>query len=126
MLNRDEIEASLPNFTGTTQWYPMYPGILLTDGAKWLAESAGCYWLYDIIWSIKKPILDRDSFAVVKLVVTGSEADVTVEDGNDNVLYTQHIEYTDFPLPEITLFVADGDGGAFDNPTKVIMLPSEY
>ncbi len=121
MLTRDEIEAGLPQFTGTTQWYPMYPGILLTDGTHWLAESAGCYWLYDIIWSIRKPILDKDWFAAVKLVVTGSEADVTVEDGNSNVLYIQHIECTDFPLPEITLFVADAEGG-----TKVIILPSEY
>lgn len=105
---------------GTTQYYRHQPGFVLTDGAKWLAESAGCYWLYDIIWSIK-PVLANDSFAVVKLIVKDGQGDVSVEDGNDRVLYTQHIEYTDFPLPEIMLYVVDAD-----ERTKVIMLPGEY
>ncbi len=39
MLSRNEIEAGLPQFTGTTQYYRSHPGLLLTDGAKWLAES---------------------------------------------------------------------------------------
>lgn len=120
MLTRKEIEAGLRQFTGTTQWYQSYPGLLLTDGAKWLADSADCYWLYDIIWSIK-PILDKDWFAVAKFATIGSAGIFVLEDGNDNVLYTQHIEYTDFPLPQVTLFVADGGPGG----EKVIMLPSE-
>lgn len=120
MLTRKEIEAGLPQFTGTTQWYRFQPGFLLTEGAKWLAESAGCYWLYDIVWSIR-PILAKDTFAVAKLAVVGSAAIFALEDGNDNVLYTQAIEYTDFPLPQVTLYVVDGDRGK-----KVIMLPLEY
>ena len=119
MLTRKEIEEGLPQFTGTEHYHRHQPGFLLTDGAKWLAESAGCYWLYDIIYSIRS-ILDKDSFAVVKLTVKDQQGDVTVEDGNDNVLYSQHIEYTDFPLPEIKLYVADSEA------EKVIMLPSEY
>ncbi len=47
MLSRNEIEAGLPQFTGTTQYYRSHPGLLLTDGAKWLAESRV---LFDIIW----------------------------------------------------------------------------
>jgi hypothetical protein len=37
-------------------------------------------------------------------------------DGNDNIVYTQHVEFTDFPLDEITLYFAN----------DVIYLPSEH
>ena len=37
-------------------------------------------------------------------------------DGNDNIVYTQHIEFTDFPRDEITLWFAN----------NVIYLPSEH
>jgi hypothetical protein len=38
------------------------------------------------------------------------------ENGNGNIVFTKEIEFTDFPLPEITLY--------FQNNT--IFLPSEY
>jgi len=37
-------------------------------------------------------------------------------DGNDNIAYRQHVEFTDFPLDEITLYFAN----------NVIYLPSEH
>jgi hypothetical protein len=43
-------------------------------------------------------------------------ATLTRENGNGNAVYRKAIEYTDFLLPEITLY--------FTN--KVILLPSEY
>jgi len=56
-----EIEAALPHFTGTEEYHRMrYPwlrkDLLLTDGAKYLADKAGliggtAYWLIDIIAS---------------------------------------------------------------------------
>ncbi len=45
-----------------------------------------------------------------------SGATLTCEDGNDNVVLTKRIPYTDFPLAEIKLYFAD----------NVILLPSEY
>ena len=33
-------------------------------------------------------------------------ATVIYDDGNHNIVYTQHIEYTDFPLDEIKLYFA--------------------
>ena len=44
------------------------------------------------------------------------ETTLTCDDGNDNVVFTKTIEYTDFPLDEITLYFAN----------NVIHLPSEY
>jgi len=43
-------------------------------------------------------------------------ATLVCEDGNDNVVYTQPIEFTDFPLTEIALRFAN----------NVIYLPSEH
>jgi hypothetical protein len=43
-------------------------------------------------------------------------ATLVCEAGNDNVVYTQPIEFTDFPLDEITLWFAN----------NVIYLPSEH
>jgi len=124
MLNRTEIESGLEQFTGTEHYYRHSPGFVLTDGAKWLAESAGCYWLYDIAWSVaQKPKLRREPFWTLTLT-TGIEAHkgkVKITDGNDRVLYVQSIPYTDFPLPTITLFIeADGLG------SRVILLPGEH
>jgi hypothetical protein len=52
---------------------------------------------------------------VWKLTVTGSAAVLSCEDGNGNTVLSKNIEFTDFPLPEITLY--------FTN--NVILLPSE-
>lgn len=50
------------------------------------------------------------------------DALLVCDDGNGNVLATQEIPYTDFPLSEITLYVQENEylGGL------VVMLPSEY
>ena len=46
----------------------------------------------------------------------GHTATLTCEDGNGRVMLTKALEYTDFPLAEITLYFTD----------NVILLPSEY
>lgn len=43
-------------------------------------------------------------------------ASLVCDDGNDHIVYTEHIEYTDFPLNEITLYFAN----------NTIYLPSEH
>ena len=43
-------------------------------------------------------------------------ASLVCDDGNDNIVYTQHVAFTDFPLDEIKLYFTD----------NVILLPSEY
>jgi hypothetical protein len=41
---------------------------------------------------------------------------LTCEDGNGNKVFEKALEFTDFPLPEITLWFTD----------DTILLPSEY
>ena len=121
-------ESDLAHFTGSQTWYrhSLAPNILYTDGAQYVAEKGGAYWLLDIIATNNAyggPEFKREEFQVWKLTVgkEGPSATLTCSDGgkDDNdpkVFFSQEIEYTDFPLPEITLW--------FQNNT--IFLPSEY
>ena len=44
-------EADLRNFTGSEHWYRhgLVRTILFTDGAKYVADQGGAYWLLDEI-----------------------------------------------------------------------------
>jgi hypothetical protein len=113
--------ADLAQFTGSENWYrhAINRAVLFTDGAKYVADQAGAYWLLDEI-AIIQPHDKRvaaEEFQVWKLAVNADQSGVlTCEDGNDNVVYTKLIEYTDFPIDGITLY--------FTNNT--ILLPREY
>ena len=114
-------KADLAQFTGSEQWYRhgINRKVLFTDGAKFVADRAGAYWLLDEI-AIIQPHDRRvaaEEFQVWKLAVNADQTGVlTCDDGNDNVVYTKQIDYTDFPPEGITLW--------FTNNT--ILLPSEY
>jgi len=115
------LQNNLEQFTGTEQYYTHH-SLLLTDGAKYLAEKAQCYWLMDVIWSHThcEKWLGKEDFIVCTLTVLNSKATVAFDDGNSNILMTQEIPFTDFPLNKIKLYVVS-DGSNF-----VVMLPSEY
>lgn len=110
--------AMLTQFTGSESFYRhgLLPSVLFTDGAAYVAESAGAYWLLDSIAIAQfKPHVRDAEFQVWKLVVTNHKGELSCEDGNGNVIDSQHLPFTDFPAPEIVLW--------FENGT--IMLPSE-
>jgi hypothetical protein len=114
-------KADLTQFTGTEQWYRhgINRSVLFTDGAKYVADTAGAYWLLDEI-ALIQPYDKRvaaEEFQVWKLVVRPDRtAKLTCDDGNDTILSTKEIEYTDFPLDEISFY--------FTN--NVNYLPSEH
>lgn len=119
MVNQNESLESLSQFTGTENYYRMYPKVLLTDGTKYLMEKAQCHWIGDIVWSYQS--LEKVSCEVfqvyrLKVDLKKQTAVMTCDDGNDNILQKQKIPYTDFPLEEIILYYTD----------NVLMLPSEY
>ena len=43
--------SSLTEFTGTGQLYKISDRFVLTDGTKFLADQAHCYWLMDAVAS---------------------------------------------------------------------------
>ena len=111
---------NLNQFTGSENWYrhPLNPSILFTDGAKYVADQAGAYWLLDEIALAQRylPQVRGEEFQLWRLEVTGNAAVLTCEDGNGRAVHTKEIEFTDFPEPGIRFYVAN----------RVIHLPSEY
>jgi hypothetical protein len=112
--------ATLSQFTGTERYYRISRKHLLTDGTKYLAEQAECFWMMDAIASHLMELGTADWFVVVKTSVKNSKALMIYEDGNGNEHARQEITFTDFPLAEITLYAC------WDGEHWVIMLPSEY
>lgn len=122
---------NLNQFTGTLDYHRfnvIARNVLLTDGALYLANEAGAFWLMDIIASYIKDVEKAcDGFAVAKLVVNDDESALfTLTDGNnDKPLRKQNIGFTDFPLKQIDLFVSQAEG-MNEETLFIIMLPSEY
>lgn len=125
-MDKQELLNTPPNFYGTEEYHQysaLFRNVLLTDGAKFIADECGAFWLADAIASHLPQI--NDDFAVAHLCVfPEGGARLTIEDGNDNILAQQDLPYTDFPLDEITLYVAAQP--IEDKTFFVIMLTSEY
>ena len=113
-------ECDLASFTGSENWYRHWLGrCLYTDGAKHLADQAGAHWLIDeIAINQARPKVRAEQFQVwvLKVDLENRTGVLSCGDGNDNTVFSKRIEYTDFPLAEITFYCTDG----------VILLPSEY
>lgn len=119
MKSTEELLAALRHFTGSEQtfYHPMFKKFVYTEGVRYLAQNAGCYWLLEhILLHQTNPKINAEEFQVWKLVKNGSSATITVDDGNGNVVETFLISYTDFPLDEFTLWLVG----------NTLLLPSEY
>jgi hypothetical protein len=108
-------------FTGSENWYrhALVRSICFTDGAKYVADTAGAYWLLDEIAlaqrSVKK--IAAEEFQVWTLKVNpDNTTNLVCGDGNHNVVYGKVLTFTDFPKEGVTLW--------FENNT--IYLPNEH
>jgi len=114
-LNKDELK----NFTGSEHWYRINKTILCTDGAKYVAETGGAYWLLGEIalsQAFEKKVAAEEFQVWVLKVNPDQSATLKCEDGNGHIVFSKKIPWTDFPLPEITLWYSN----------NVIYLPSEH
>lgn len=115
-------KADLAQFYGTENWYEHPLGILYTDGVKFVAERGGAYWLIDAIasWQSDPRIRDDRMLQAIQFwtltVNPDRSAVLCCERDTDDIALTQEIEFTDFPLQSIRLYVEDG----------VLLLPSEH
>jgi hypothetical protein len=125
MIGALELQNNLQQFTGTEMYHKFGP-YRLTDGVKYLAEAAQCYWLFDIIHSYHRN-LKSEPFVIIMLskkeddsfefgAYRDYDSDLSEEDNSHDLIISQFIEFSDFPLDEIKLYIIDG----------VILLPSEY
>jgi hypothetical protein len=111
----------LSQFTGSEHWYRhgLARDILFTDGAKYVADQAGAYWLLDEIAFAQRgqKRVAAEEFQVWKLTVKPDHtATLACEDGNGTTVFEKALEFTDFPAERIELW--------FENNT--IYLPSEH
>lgn len=120
-----DVLPDLPQYYGTLGYLrhrilPVGPGLLLTDGAKYVAEKASAWWLMDLVLSHAQEWLAKgDGFCSIELLVKDDKGKLLVEDGDGSLLLDKDIEYTDFPEPGIRFFLQAG-------AEPVLMLQSEY
>ena len=112
--------AKLAQITGTAHYWRVARHFVITDGVKYLAESAACFWLIDAAISHLLEIGTADWFVLVRAEVSGSSAVMIYEDGNGSEHARQEIAYTDLSLSTVRLYAV------WDSERWVIMLPSEY
>ncbi len=112
--------SMLSQFTGTERYYRLNRRCLITDGAKYLADEGGAYWLLDAAASYLLELGTSDWFVLIRLVVSEHQAELALEDGNGGIRASQQIPFTDFPLAEQVLYAC------WDGDHWVLMLPTEY
>jgi hypothetical protein len=120
MTRKTLTAADLAQFTGTEHWYRhgLIRNVLYTDGVKYVADAGGAYWLIDEIAFAQRfdKAVAAQPFQLWKLTVKDSTGVLSCEDGNGHSVLCKRIDYTDFPLPEISFYFTD----------NVILLPGEY
>ena len=113
--------AILDQFTGSETFYRfgLRRDALITEGVKYVADTAGAYWLLDaiVITNVYEQRVRKEEFQLWILTVgKGASGQLICDDGNGNVVYKQDLDYTDFPEPGIRLYFCNG----------TILLLSEY
>lgn len=100
-------------------------GDYLTEGAKYVADEAGAYWLMDdsaiYLRTMKYVAKTGDTFAVINLKKKSDDGWLfEITDGNGKRFTKANIEFSTFPRETFQLY-AKWDGSHW-----MIMLPSEY
>lgn len=117
----EEIYDALACFVGTFAYHIHQTGdlkLLLTDGCDFIKREAEAFWLFDSILAHQIDNTVRGLYHQVWRLKKQPEDgwQLTCEDGNGNLFVEQKIQFSDFPLQEITIWVIDG----------IALLPSEY
>lgn len=126
-MTPQELQDNLRQFTGTEnyhRWSVLFRNFVLTDGAKYLAEEAGAYWLMDMVASHYQSY-KNEGFVCANLMKVDGKWDLLLTDGNDRELASQEIGWSDFPLDDFSLYVIPQE---MEDGAKlwVILLPGEY
>lgn len=116
-----EFQSILAVFTGTFKYHIHQLGKLsinLTDGCDYVRNEAEAYWLFDAILSHQlTSIVNKQKFQVWRLKKQKDDTwSLVCKDGNMNILAKHRIEYSNFLIDEITIWLVNG----------VAMLPTEY
>ena len=134
MESRAAIEAVLAQCTGSENYHynsiARASGVVYTEGIRCLTSMAECWWLMDAICA-HQPQCRRDSMLrqmqFWTLTVEDNSGVLVCERDAGDIAIKQEIEYTDFPLDEIRIWLEAGEAIIDGEPTSclVAMLPSE-
>jgi hypothetical protein len=123
-MNTATLNRNISQFRGTDQYYKhLFPGkspLLLTEGCKYVRDQCNAYWLFDslLIYQNHKALRDINFqvWEFRRLKKDLSWVLICRQDSDKKPIITQFIEFSDFPLDSIKIWVID----------KVALLPSEY
>lgn len=116
VLTQEELRQS----RGANQYY-RHLHFFYTEGVHNLAEKAEAYWLLDAIASYQ-PKLEQDAMLkhfqiwTLQVDLDKQTAVLICEKDANEVVLTQKISWTDFPLEKVQLYLID----------QVLLLPGEY
>lgn len=111
-----EIEAYASMGSDEFYRHPLCGAFIYTSNFKLFADAAGAHWLLDIPASViaTKPALRRAAFQLWEVKVDEETRSAVVtcrEDSDQPVIYTQEIEYTDFPRESFKFYVCNNGRG---------------
>jgi len=120
-LTPEEIRALLAQCYGSAEFYRHWSGLIYTEGIQTMAEACRAYWLIDLIASHQGPIIRHPGLADFQLWEITARPDHTATvtcraDSDRPAVVQQELEYTDFPLDTLTIYVEG----------VTILLPSEH
>lgn len=116
MINANDL---LREHNGSDEYYKHgLSNLHYTSGVQAACTSFKCYWFLDVVMSYQtKKFQEANEFQVWKLVRKKDNEFIAIcEDGNDNKIITQIIEFSDFEHDNLTFW--------FTN--RIVILPSEY
>jgi hypothetical protein len=125
-----DFERELRDFSGSLTRYRSPFGLLYTEGVRHLIVGSagvlgptgkrcgGAFWLIDQIALAQPRVRGAcNGFQLWELTVENTGAALTCRpDSDQEPIHTEHIDYTDFPLGRVKLYVID----------HVALLPGEY
>ena len=133
ILNIEDFKNDLLRHTGSMEFYRFSlfnRNNVLTEGAKFMADSLQCYWLMDEIAIAQidptgKLLHGGYNFQCWTLDVSEDQSAIlSATDGNDKVIYSKKFPLVDIPYELsdcVKLWAMDNGIGGI-----TILLPSEY
>lgn len=123
-MSEVKLKNELKLFHGTSRYHKhLFPGkspIILTDGCKYVRDEFNAYWLFDAILSYQdEPVLKKVNFQIWELQRLKKDLSWLLtcrEDTNKKAMISQAIEFSDFPVDYIRIWVIG----------SIALLPSEY
>ncbi len=115
-ISSHKLMNNLETFSGTEMFHSIpLLNTRFTDGIKYLANAANCFWLVTDLSVIAKSLTNRSRFITIDFKklseemqdAIGYEAIIEYGNGNGRILETHKYHSTEFPLKKLRLFFTE-------------------